>query len=79
LKAEQIPFAGRLMAIADMYDALTSRRIYKAPILHEEAVRIMTDCAASSFDPQIFSTFLSIAHQFKEVSQRTEGGVGYKV
>jgi hypothetical protein len=79
LKAEQIPFAGRLMAIADMYDALTSRRIYKAPIRHEEAVRIMTDCAASSFDPQIFSTFLSIADQFKAVSQRTDGGVGFKV
>jgi adenylate cyclase len=75
LKAEQIPFAGRLMAIADMYDALTSRRAYKAPIAHEEAVRIMTDCAPGSFDPQIFSTFLSIAEQFKEVSERTDDGV----
>lgn len=75
LQAEQIPLAGRLMAIVDTYDALTSKRVYKAPIRHEEAVRIMTDSAQSSFDPQIFSTFLSIADRFKEVSQKADDGI----
>jgi HD-GYP domain-containing protein (c-di-GMP phosphodiesterase class II)/CHASE2 domain-containing sensor protein len=68
LKGEQIPFSGRLMAIADMYDALTSRRVYKEPVLHEQAVQIMTECAPTSFDPHIFGTFLRIADEFKKVS-----------
>jgi HD-GYP domain-containing protein (c-di-GMP phosphodiesterase class II) len=56
------------MAIADMYDALTSRRVYKEPVQHEQAVEIMTECAAGSFDPRIFSAFLRVADEFKKVS-----------
>jgi putative two-component system response regulator len=58
------------MAVADMYDALTSKRAYKEPISHDEAVKVMTDCAESSFDPQIFSTFLKISDDFSEVKKR---------
>lgn len=68
LKGEQIPLSGRLMAIVDMYDALTSKRVYKEALSHEEAVRIMTDQAQASFDPQIFESFLKICDDFQEVA-----------
>ena len=68
LKGEQIPLSGRLMAIVDMYDALTSKRVYKEALSHEEAVRIMIDQAQASFDPQIFESFLKICDNFREVA-----------
>lgn len=70
LKGEQIPLSGRLMAIVDMYDALTSRRAYKEALSHEEAVRIMTHHAAESFDPQIFRVFLEICGEFRKVAHK---------
>lgn len=69
LKGNQIPLTGRIMAIADMYDALTSRREYKEPVSHEQAIQVMRDCAPGSFDPQIFKRFLAIADKFKNVSR----------
>lgn len=69
LKGSQIPLSGRIMAIADMYDALTSKRVYKEPVSHEQAIQVMVDCAPGSFDPQIFKTFLTIADKFRNVSR----------
>lgn len=68
LKGEQIPLSGRLMAVVDMYDALTSKRVYKKALSHQEAVRIMTDQAQASFDPQIFEAFLRICGDFQKVA-----------
>ena len=70
LKGEQIPLSGRLMAIADMYDALTSGRVYKKILSHEEAVQVMTDLAAASFDPRIFAIFLEIREDFHAVARK---------
>lgn len=70
LKGEEIPLSGRLMAIADMYDALTSKRVYKDALSHEEAVRVMIKEAPASFDPQIFQTFLEICEEFRKVAHR---------
>jgi adenylate cyclase len=69
LKGVQIPLAGRLMAIADMYDALTSERVYKDLLAHEEAVKVMNENAAASFDPQIFNVFLDICEDFHQVAR----------
>ncbi len=68
LKGEHIPLSGRLMALADMYDALTSKRVYKGALSHAEAVEIITGCAAASFDPQVFGAFLEIEEEFQKVA-----------
>src|SRR5512139_3132719 len=51
LKGDQIPVAGRLMALADAYDAITSERVYKSPLSHENAVKIIVEEKGAQFDP----------------------------
>ena len=65
LRGEEIPLEGRIMAIADVYDALVSERPYKKPFSHEEAVEIIKYGSGSHFDPHIAGMFLSIAECFK--------------
>ena len=55
LKEENIPLAARIMAIADVYDALTSVRVYKAAMSDEEAFNILLKDAGSHFDPNIIN------------------------
>jgi putative two-component system response regulator len=70
LKGTQIPLFGRMMALADTYDALISRRVYKQGYSHEEAVRIITSEARDSFDPSIVSAFLKLAPQFRAIAEK---------
>jgi len=70
LKEEKIPLQGRLMAIADVYDALVSVRPYKKAFNHEEAVSIITKNSGSHFDPLLVTVFLSVADKFNEVAVR---------
>jgi len=73
LKGEEIPLEGRLMAIADVYDALVSERPYKIPFSHEEAVEIINDDSGKYFDPKIVNVFLSVAGAFKfELEEKEE-------
>ena len=65
LAGESIPLLGRLMAIVDVYDALTSDRPYKKAFSHEEAVRIILDGAGKHFDPALASLFAQVAGQFR--------------
>jgi response regulator RpfG family c-di-GMP phosphodiesterase len=55
---EQIPLSARIMALADVYDALRSRRVYKAPMSHDEAATIIRDGSGKHFDPDVVSAFL---------------------
>jgi adenylate cyclase len=68
LQGEQIPLAGRLMALADSYDALTSNRVYKAPLSHEKAVQIITEEKGSHFDPEIVDAFLQAKEDFRQIA-----------
>jgi len=68
LKGENIPLSGRLMAIADVYDALISERIYKAPIPHSEAVQIIARGKGTQFDPQIVKAFMDIHEQIRQIA-----------
>ena len=64
LKGKNIPLEGRLMAIADVYDALISMRPYKEALPHEEACKIIEDGAGSHFDPLLIDVFRKSAHKF---------------
>lgn len=65
LVGEMIPLEARLMAIADVYDALVSQRYYKKAIKYEEAARIMVEGMGSQFDPNMLSIFLGCRHELE--------------
>ncbi|MFV3307747.1 HD-GYP domain-containing protein [Pseudomonas sp. NY15181] len=69
LAGDAIPISARLMALADVYDALISRRVYKPPFPHEEAVRIVQQGSGSHFDPDIVAAFLAIHESFHQVAK----------
>jgi hypothetical protein len=64
LKENEIPLLGRIMAIADVYDALISARSYKDALTHEEAVKIIVDGKEHFFDPLLVDIFLSVSDKF---------------
>ena len=66
LKGADIPLQGRIMAIADVYDALISDRSYKSAFTHEKAVEIIKESSGSHFDPEIVGVFLEINDLFRE-------------
>lgn len=68
LAGQDIPLSARIMTVADVYDALISRRCYKEPFPHLEAVRIMREARGRIFDPDILDTFFSIEKQIIEIA-----------
>jgi putative two-component system response regulator len=69
LKGEEIPFQGRIMAIADVYDALVSVRPYKKAFSPDEAVSIIMENSGKQFDPSIAEIFYEAREQFKAVTK----------
>jgi HD-GYP domain-containing protein (c-di-GMP phosphodiesterase class II) len=69
LSGTNIPLQGRIMAIADVYDALRSKRPYKEAFSHEKAVEIIRENRGVHFDPQVVDVFLEICDLFAEVSR----------
>lgn len=70
LEGEAIPLTARIVAIADVYDALVSRRVYKDAFSHEECVNMIRGEAGKHFDPELVRVFLSIEDQFRAISDR---------
>ena len=70
LAGEAIPLSARLMAVADVYDALISRRVYKPPFPHSEACAIVRKGRGSHFDPDMVDAFERIADQFEAIALR---------
>ncbi len=68
LAGEAIPLSARIMAIADVYDALISRRIYKPPFPHSKAIQIIQEESGKSFEPAIVDTFLA-PHCIEQIRQ----------
>ena len=68
LRGRDIPLCGRLTALADVYDALTSRRIYKAKMGHDEARQIILDGSGSHFDPDVVEAFRRREAEFIRVA-----------
>lgn len=70
LKGGDIPLSGRIVAVADVYDALVSRRVYKGAFTHLTARSIIVEGKGNHFDPVIVDAFLAVEAQFIEVQQR---------
>jgi putative two-component system response regulator len=68
LKGVAIPISARIVAIADVYDALVSERIYKKAYSHEQAVGIMAAESGKHFDPKIVEAFLKVEEKFHEIA-----------
>ena len=70
LRVEDIPLSGRLMALADVYDVLISRKRYKPALPHEAAVEIIREQRGIHFDPDVVDAFLALEDVFVEIAER---------
>lgn len=70
LRGEAIPLAARLMALADVYDALVTTRVYKASISHDDAVATIFASSGSLFDPEIVAAFEQRRDDFRAIAER---------
>lgn len=70
LKQQEIPLSGRIIAIADVFDALTTKRPYKEPWSVEDALVLIKESAGSHFDPHLVDVFLQNIDQVLEIKQR---------
>jgi putative two-component system response regulator len=70
LQGDAIPISARLMAVADVYDALISRRVYKDGMPHERAVEIIEQGRGKHFDPDLVDCFLAIQGEFQAIALR---------
>jgi HD-GYP domain-containing protein (c-di-GMP phosphodiesterase class II) len=73
LRGDAIPLPGRLMAVADAYDAIISYRVYKPALSHEEAIRIMRQRRGTYFDPDVVDAFLEVDEEFRGIAARFAG------
>lgn len=69
-RGEDIPLAGRLMALADVYDALISKRVYKPALSHEQAVAIIAEGRGTHFDPNLVDLFLERSEEIRLVASQ---------
>lgn len=74
IAGEDIPLCGRIVAVADVYDALTSKRVYKDAFSHDAARSIIVDDTGKHFDPPIVDAFLESEAEFIQIRQRYEDG-----
>lgn len=70
LMGDAIPLAGRIMAIADVYDALISKRVYKSSMSHVEAMRIMIEGKGTHFDSILIDALLEVEPLFNQIAAR---------
>jgi putative two-component system response regulator len=69
LAGENIPLTGRILALGDVYDALTSRRVYKEAFSHEKSREIILEGRGAYFDPDIVDAFISVEKDFISIKQ----------
>jgi adenylate cyclase len=68
LRGTEIPVPGRVMAVVDVYDATTTRTLYRPSMSHDDAVKFIVDRKATHFDPAVVQAFIDVAPRFKIVS-----------
>lgn len=72
LVGEDIPLAARIMAVADVYDALRSKRIYKEAFSHKKSVKIILDGSGKHFDPDVVNAFAELESEFDDIRTKME-------
>ncbi|MBQ3641214.1 HD domain-containing protein [bacterium] len=72
LKGNEIPFVGRIIALADTYDAMTSTRPYRTALSHEVAISEVKRCAGVQFDPQLAELFIKLSDKIDEARKDPE-------
>ena len=70
LSGDNIPLSARIMAVADVYDALRSKRVYKVAFSHELAVEVIVKEAGKHFDPDVVAAFIVLQEIFKEIFEK---------
>ena len=70
LKGEEIPLYARILAIADSYEAMTSKRPYRSGLTNEQAIAELNRCSGTQFDPKIVQVFLKILKREKEINKK---------
>ncbi len=68
LSGDDIPISGRLMALADVYDALISKRVYKPPFSHEKAQAIIIKGRDTHFDSEVVDAFIELGEEFRKIA-----------
>ena len=76
IAGEEIPLSARVMAVADVFDALVSKRSYKEPFTFEKAMDIIREGAGTQFDPQIAEIFMESAEEARQISVAHESMLG---
>jgi PAS domain S-box-containing protein len=71
LSGEEIPLAARVVAITDVYDALTTKRRYKGAYTHEEACSVIIGDRARHFDPDLVDTFIEVEQEFRKIREQS--------
>jgi HD-GYP domain-containing protein (c-di-GMP phosphodiesterase class II) len=66
LVGTMIPLEARIMAVADVYDALVSKRVYKEPMSFEKSAAIMCECMGTQFDPNMKAVFLGARERMEQ-------------
>ena len=72
LKGTDIPIAGRIMALVDVYDAVHTRRVYASPRSHEETVSLIVAARGTHFDPAVVDAFLQVSSVLRDLSEAEE-------
>jgi putative two-component system response regulator len=72
LRGTDIPVEGRVMAVVDVYDAVTTRTLYRPPMSHDAAVAFIVERGATHFDPAVVQAFVGVAARFKTVSAESQ-------
>jgi len=75
LAGEEIPLEARIVAIADVFDALTSHRPYKDPYPEDMALQIVRDGAGTHFDPEVYAAFMKSLEEIRSIRRRFADGV----
>ncbi len=73
LKSSEIPLAGRITAIADVFDALTSKRPYKEPVSLEKSFSIIKESRGSHFDRKVVDAFFAVEDEILSIRDKFQG------
>ena len=69
---ERIPLSARIIALADVYDALTTRRFYKEAFSHDRSRQMIVDLQGTHFDPEVVDVFLALENEFDRIRRENQ-------